>query len=231
MKKEEIKALIAAKIAGQGNQVDAGGALPTILDEIIDAIQQADWNEADSTKPDFIKNKPTIPAAQVQADWNEADDTKPDYIKNKPTIPAAQVQADFALTSPSSPAFIKNKPFAELRLHDLLNSDTPSDLPEGELEAAGLTDSVLSMLRAGHIYIVFDRWDWMDDDSDADETFVVTHDYQPDAFGNTTDHINFTRTYVSSGNIVIKTITFTDKHTDDGETETFSIAVTTKTIS
>ena len=25
--------------------------------------------------------------AQVQADWNEADNTKPDYIKNKPTIP------------------------------------------------------------------------------------------------------------------------------------------------
>lgn len=34
-----------------------------------------------------LLNKPTIPAAQVQADWNEADNTKADYIKNKPTIP------------------------------------------------------------------------------------------------------------------------------------------------
>lgn len=84
MTKQEIQALIDAKIAGQGSAVDVGGALPTILSEIIDTIQQADWNEADSTKPDFIKNKPTIPAAQVQADWNEADNTKPDYIKNKP---------------------------------------------------------------------------------------------------------------------------------------------------
>lgn len=25
--------------------------------------EQADWNQSDSTKPDFIKNKPTIPAA------------------------------------------------------------------------------------------------------------------------------------------------------------------------
>ena len=38
---------------------------------------------------DDLLNKPTIPAAQEQADWNEADNTKVDYIKNKPTIPSA----------------------------------------------------------------------------------------------------------------------------------------------
>lgn len=38
MTKEEMKTLIAEKISGQGNQVDAGGALPTVLGEIIDAI-------------------------------------------------------------------------------------------------------------------------------------------------------------------------------------------------
>ena len=32
-----------------------------------------------------LANKPTIPAAQVQSNWNEADNTKVDYIKNKPT--------------------------------------------------------------------------------------------------------------------------------------------------
>ena len=32
-------------------------------------------------------NTPTIPAAQVQSDWDEADNTQVDYIKNKPTIP------------------------------------------------------------------------------------------------------------------------------------------------
>ena len=30
---------------------------------------------------------PTIPAAQIQSDWTQADNTKVDYIKNKPTIP------------------------------------------------------------------------------------------------------------------------------------------------
>lgn len=38
MNAEEIKALIAAKIDGQGNQVDIGNALPEILNEIVDAI-------------------------------------------------------------------------------------------------------------------------------------------------------------------------------------------------
>lgn len=33
-----------------------------------------------------LSNKPTIPAAQVQSDWNEADSSAVDYIKNKPTI-------------------------------------------------------------------------------------------------------------------------------------------------
>ena len=66
MTKEEIKNLIDQKIAGQGSAVDVGGALPKILSEILDAAfaganVQSDWDEADSTKPDFIKNKPTIP--------------------------------------------------------------------------------------------------------------------------------------------------------------------------
>ncbi len=35
MSKEEIQALIDAKIAGQGNQIDSGGALAKILTEIL----------------------------------------------------------------------------------------------------------------------------------------------------------------------------------------------------
>lgn len=38
MTTQEIKDLIASKIAGQGSMVDIGGALPTILKEIVDAI-------------------------------------------------------------------------------------------------------------------------------------------------------------------------------------------------
>lgn len=64
-----------------------------------------DWNQIDSTKADYIKNKPSIlteedvinliaengggsgggvAVDQVQADWSQTDNTKVDYIKNKP---------------------------------------------------------------------------------------------------------------------------------------------------
>ena len=48
---------------------------------------QSDWDQTDNTQPDYIKNKPSTPAAQVQSDWDQDDTSEPDYIKNKPTIP------------------------------------------------------------------------------------------------------------------------------------------------
>lgn len=46
----------------------------------------------------------------VQANWNQADSSQPDYIQHKPTIPAAQVQSDWTENSTSSPSFVLNKP-------------------------------------------------------------------------------------------------------------------------
>lgn len=46
---------------------------------------QSDWNQSDNTAVDYIKNKPTIPAAQVNADWNAVSGVA--EILNKPTIP------------------------------------------------------------------------------------------------------------------------------------------------
>lgn len=45
---------------------------------------QADWTQADSNQPDYIKNKPAIPAAQVQSNWTESDTTNKSFILNKP---------------------------------------------------------------------------------------------------------------------------------------------------
>lgn len=45
---------------------------------------QADWTQADSNQPDYIKNKPTIPTAQVQSNWTEADTASKSFILNKP---------------------------------------------------------------------------------------------------------------------------------------------------
>lgn len=54
--------------------------------DTIEVDAQADWNEADTSSPAYIKNKPTIPT-QKQSDWDEDDTSDPAYIKNKPTIP------------------------------------------------------------------------------------------------------------------------------------------------
>ena len=47
--------------------------------------EQADWNQSDDTAVDYIKNKPTIPAAQVNADWDATEGVA--EILHKPTIP------------------------------------------------------------------------------------------------------------------------------------------------
>ena len=51
MTSNEIRQLVAAKIAGQGNQIDAGSALPEILNRILDLI--------DATASDI----PVVPTA------------------------------------------------------------------------------------------------------------------------------------------------------------------------
>ena len=65
-----------------------------INDALIEAIEgktftqtQADWSQTDENQVDYIKNKPTIPAAQVQSNWTQTNTNALDYIKNKPTIP------------------------------------------------------------------------------------------------------------------------------------------------
>ena len=69
---------------------------------------QSDWNQSDNQAVDYIKNKPTIPAAQVNADWNAVSGVA--QILNKPTIPAAQIQSDWNQSNNQSVDYIKNKP-------------------------------------------------------------------------------------------------------------------------
>jgi hypothetical protein len=66
----------------------------------------SDWNSVSGVSE--ILNKPTIPAAQIQSDWTQANNAALDFIKNKPTIPAAQVNSDW--NAVSGVAEILNKP-------------------------------------------------------------------------------------------------------------------------
>lgn len=76
---------INSKITELNTLIAAGGSGAPAVPQI-----QTDWNQVDNTQVDYIKNKPTIPAAQIQSDWNQANNLLLDYIKNKPTIPTTE---------------------------------------------------------------------------------------------------------------------------------------------
>lgn len=74
-----------AKITELNALIAAGGSGAPAIPQI-----QSDWNQVDNTQVDYIKNKPSIPAAQIQSDWNQANNLLLDYIKNKPTVPTTE---------------------------------------------------------------------------------------------------------------------------------------------
>ena len=62
---------------------------------------QADWAQSDSTADDYIKGKPTIPAAQVNSDWSASSGVA--QILHKPTLGAAAAKGvDSAPTASST---------------------------------------------------------------------------------------------------------------------------------
>lgn len=112
---------------------------------------QADWNESDNTKASYIKNKPTIPDAQIQADWDQSDSSKKDFIKNKPSIPDEQIQADWNQADSSKKDFIKNKPAVTNRIV----VDNITAILGEQLEALHCGDQVIKSDASGeHAYIV-----------------------------------------------------------------------------
>jgi len=72
---------------GSNITVDGGGVISV-------AVQiQSDWTQSNAVALDYIKNKPTIPAAQIQSDWNVSDNTLKSYIANKPNVPQLPTNA------------------------------------------------------------------------------------------------------------------------------------------
>lgn len=71
--------------------------------------------------------------SQVQSNWTESDTTSPAYIKNKPTIPAAQVNSDWMATSGKAQILSKpiTMPNATGGLRKTLDAD---DITNGYVE-------------------------------------------------------------------------------------------------
>lgn len=87
-----------------GSDLDNG--VRSDLNKARSAVQPGDLALVASTGDyDDLIDKPTIPDAQVQSDWNEADSSLPSYILNKPTIPpgvTVDQTYDPASTNPQS---------------------------------------------------------------------------------------------------------------------------------
>lgn len=80
MTTEEIKTLIDQKIAGQGSMVDVGGALPTILKEIVDMASQG--GGGGDIKPIILSEEPTG-AITTQAELEAIGLTTSEIIATK----------------------------------------------------------------------------------------------------------------------------------------------------
>ena len=70
-------------------QVDSALALKANSADLATVATTGDYDD--------LLNKPTIPDAQIQSDWEQADNTKVDYIKNKPDISAMIADALLAV--------------------------------------------------------------------------------------------------------------------------------------
>lgn len=91
---EKADASSLAEVATSGSYNDLTDK-PTIPKQV-----QSDWNEADNTKPDYIKNKPNLSTVATSGNYND--------LSNKPTIPPAQVNSDW--NADSGVSQILNKP-------------------------------------------------------------------------------------------------------------------------
>lgn len=67
---------------------------------------QADWDQQDNAQPDYIKNKPTVPAAQVRSDWAEIDSSSKAFILNKPTTKPIVAGTGIVITETASEIII-----------------------------------------------------------------------------------------------------------------------------
>lgn len=57
--------------------------------------EQADWNETDTRKASYIKNKPNIPSLIAQSDWAQTNPAAQDFIKNKPALADVATSGDY----------------------------------------------------------------------------------------------------------------------------------------
>ena len=136
----------AAAYSGKYSDLLANSGQPTLPTAV-------DWSITSSTSTTLaIKNRPTIPAAQVQSDWSQTDSTQLSFIASKPALAAVAtsgsyndlsnrptvngtVQGNWTQTDSTQGNFIQNKP----SLSTVATSGLYSDLAANSGQPAAVT--------------------------------------------------------------------------------------------
>lgn len=95
---------------------------------------QSDWAQTNPEKSSYIKNKPSIPAAQIQADWAQSNTSALDFIKNKPSFAVVATTGSYLDLHdlPTIPAAITN-------VSELVND---ADYQSGTQVTSAITDAL-----------------------------------------------------------------------------------------
>lgn len=102
-----------------------------------------------------LSDKPTIPDAQIQSNWNEADSTKVDYIKNKPTLgTAAAKDSTNAVTQGSTDLLESGAAYTELSKK--ANTDDLGTAAAKD-STASVTEDSTDLVESGGVFTAIDN--------------------------------------------------------------------------
>ena len=124
---QNIKTINNQSLLGSGNIVIEG------TEQL-----QADWTQTDTSAKDYIKHKPTIPAAQVNSDWNATSGVA--KILNKPdlSIYATEQELDNYYDKGETDGLLNNKVDVSTLNNDYYNKNTVDNLLDAKVDTSDL---------------------------------------------------------------------------------------------
>lgn len=128
-----IKTINSQSLLGSGNMVIEG------TEQL-----QSDWTQTDTSAKDYIKNKPTIPAAQVNSDWNATSGVA--KILNKPDLNNYATKTDLNnyYDKGQTDGLLNNKVDVSTLNSDYYNKNTVDNLLDAKVDTSDLAQVATS---------------------------------------------------------------------------------------